>query len=606
MLQIIIQGVYNARTKLQLFPRKKKSMVRTGMSKSVSSAPPWWHLYVPKMYTVLREGYGSRAFRDDFIAALTVAIVAIPLSMALAIASGATPDKGLITVVVAGLLISLLSGNRYQIGGPAGAFVVIVFSIIAAHGYDGLVLATLMAGAMMIVGGLVRLGSWIRYIPQPVVTGFTSGIALIIFSSQIGDLFGLTVRAPGNFIGEWAAYWNARDTFTPAAILISAMSLTIIILLRRFAAKMPGLLLAVGTASIAAWAFRLPVATIGSVFGGIPHTLPSPHWPQVTIARIHELLPSAITIAFLCSLESLLCAVVADGMTGRRHRSNCELVGQGIANFCSALFGGMPATGTIARTATNIRAGAKSPVAGVLHAIIVLLCMMAFAPLASYIPLASLGAVLVLVAWNMSEREKFHMLLRGPRGDSLVLLVTFGLTVFVNLPTAIETGVVMAAILFMHRMAQTVAMQTGMTLSEPEIDDLAFPEGASPQTELPPGIEAFQVQGPLFFGVAAQFIDVLNLIKPPPKVFILRLRLVPMIDSSGVVALEEFIHRCHKLGTKVILSGVRPPLMKILDQMEMTHRIEGITFAESFSAALVKARSLLANDAKKMVHSHGH
>ncbi|HTK84121.1 MAG TPA: SulP family inorganic anion transporter, partial [Patescibacteria group bacterium] len=305
----------------------------------------WWHLYVPKMVTVLREGYGRREFRDDVLAGLTVAIVAIPLSMALAIASGATPDKGLITVVVAGFLISLLSGCRYQIGGPAGAFVVIVFGIIDKQGYDGLVLATLMAGAMMVAGGFARLGDWIKYIPQPVITGFTSGIALIIFSSQIGDLFGLTTgKVPGDVVGKWITYWHGHGTFKPSAVAVSAGSLAIIILLRRYAPKWPALLIAIVIASLAAWALKLPIATIGSVFGGIPNTLPAPHWPVVTWERIQHLFPSALTIAFLSGLESLLCAVVADGMTGRRHRSNCELVGQGVANFASALFGGMPAT----------------------------------------------------------------------------------------------------------------------------------------------------------------------------------------------------------------------------------------------------------------------
>ena len=556
-------------------------------------ASPWWHLYLPKTYTVLKEGYSARAFRDDAVAALTVAIVAIPLSMALAIASGATPDKGLITVVVAGLLISLLGGNRYQVGGPAGAFVVIVFGIIQIHGYDGLVLATLMAGVIMMAAGFARLGTWIKYIPQPVITGFTAGIALIIFSSQIGDLFGLTVKTPGNFIGEWQAYWDARATFTPAALYVAGGSLATIVALRVWFPKLPGFLIAVVAASLAAWALKLPVATIGTAFGGIPDTLPAPHWPAISLARISELLPSAIIIAFLSGLESLLCAVVADGMTGRRHRSNCELVAQGIANFASALFGGLPATGTVARTATNIRAGAKSPLSGIMHALIVLACMMAFAPLASYIPLSSLAAVLVIVAWNMSERDKFHMLLRGPRGDALILVVTFGLTVFVDLPTAVETGVVLGAILFMHRMAQSVEMQTGLDLADREVDDLREPEGASQQTVLPPGVAAFQVRGPLFFGVAAQFIDALNLIQPPPKIFILRLGLVPMIDASGAVALEEFVHRCDKQGTKVVLSGARPALKKILGEMEMSRRIAGVSFAENFPAALNSARALL-------------
>lgn len=559
---------------------------------SLNPAPAmWWHLYVPKMVTVLREGYGKREFRDDIFAGLTVAIVAIPLSMALAIASGATPDKGLITVVVAGFLISLLSGCRYQIGGPAGAFVVIVYGIIDKQGYDGLVLATLMAGAMMVAGGLARLGDWIKYIPQPVITGFTSGIALIIFSSQIGDLFGLTTgKVPGDVVGKWTTYWHAHNTFKLSAFAVSAGSLAIIIALRKYAPKWPALLVAIMVASVAAWALKLPVATIGSVFGGIPSTLPTPHWPLVTWERIRHLFPSAMTIAFLAGLESLLCAVVADGMTGRRHRSNCELVGQGIANFASALFGGMPATGTIARTATNIRAGAKTPVAGVLHAFFVLLCMMAFAPLASYIPLASLAAVLVMVCWNMAEREKFWMLLHGPKGDALVLLVTFGVTVFIDLPTAISTGVILAAVLFMHRMALAVEIQTGLPFVEREIDDIAKPEPKiSPQEQLPPGVGAFQMRGPLFFGVASRLIDAFDLIKPPPKVFIIRMSMVPMIDSSGVVALEEFIHRCHKNGTKVILSGVKPAMMKILLEMEMTDRMEEVTFVPDFQTALAIA-----------------
>lgn len=409
---------------------------------SLTAQKSWWNEFVPKIFTVFQEGYGLRDYRDDFVAGLTVAIVAIPLSMALAIASGLSPDKGLITVIVAGFIISLLSGSRYQIGGPAGAFVVIVYGIVAAHGYDGLVIATLMAGGLLVVAGLLRLGNLIRFIPEPVIVGFTSGIAVIIFTSQIGDLFGLSLgKVPAEFFEKWAAFWHARNTLTLSAVLISAGSLAVIVLLRRFAPKIPSLLVAILMASLTAYFLKLPVATIGSVFGGIPHSIPAPHWPEITSARIYELLPSALVIAFLAGLESLLCAVVADGMTNRRHRSNCELVGQGIANFFSALFGGMPATGTIARTATNIRAGAKSPMAGVFHALFVLLCMLAFAPMASFIPLASLAAVLVMVAWNMAEIGKFHELLKGPRGDAIILLATFLLTVTVDLTIAIPVGV---------------------------------------------------------------------------------------------------------------------------------------------------------------------
>ena len=565
---------------------------------SVPTHTPWWHHFVPQIVSAMRDDYGLRDLRDDVLAGLTVAIVAIPLSMALAIASGLTPDKGLITVVVAGFLISLLGGSRYQIGGPAGAFVVIIYMIIQTHGYDGLVIATLMAGVILMLAALARLGEWIRYIPQPVITGFTAGIAVIIFSSQIGDIFGLTLdKVPGDFIGKWSAFWAARDSLNLSAFYVSAGTLAVIILLRRFAPRAPAFLLAVVLSSLAVYALKVPVATIGSVFGEMPHSIPAPHFPDITLARFYELLPTAFLIAFLAGLESLLCAVVADGMTGRRHRSNAELMAQGIGNFGSALFGGMPATGTIARTATNIRAGGKSPLSGIFHAGLVLLCMMVFAPMASFIPLAGLGAILVIVAWNMSELHQFRMLLRGPRGDALVLIVTFLLTVIVDLAVAIEVGVVLGAMLFMHRMSQTVKLQTGLTLFEDETDDLAAPAAASQdnmQSLLPAGVEAFQIQGPLFFGVSARLIDALNLSTPPPAVFIVRMSQVPMMDSSGALALAEFVKRCRKAGTKVILSGLRPSLIKPLREMNLVADGADIFYTDRFGHALDRARDLIA------------
>lgn len=437
---------------------------------------PLWHLFVPKLITVLREGYGLSDLRSDAIAGLTVAIVALPLAMALAIASGTTPDKGLLTAVIAGFLISALGGSRFQIGGPTGAFVVVVFNVIQQHGYDGLVLATLMAGLILMVSGFARLGTWIKYIPEPVVTGFTAGIAVIIFSSQVKDLLGLSIeKVPAEFIEKWESFWSARDTLNLSAVIVAGVALAVIIGLRRFVPRLPGFLIAVVGASIAVYLLHLPVETIGSKFGGIPDTLPSPVMPSITLARLAELAPSAFTIAFLAGVESLLSAVVADGMTGRRHRSNCELVAQGIANVASAMFGGMPATGAIARTATNIKSGARSPVAGMLHAVFVLLFMLVLAPLAVFVPLASLGAVLVIVAWNMSEVHKFWHLLRAPLGDRVVLILTFGLTVLVDLTVAIEVGVVLAAILFMHRMAEVVSVQQGIQIIEEDVDDFARP-----------------------------------------------------------------------------------------------------------------------------------
>ncbi len=562
-----------------------------------SARSPWWHLYIPKFFTIIKQGYSLKNFRADTISGLTVAIVALPLAMALGIASGASPAEGLITLVVAGLLISALGGSRFQIGGPTGAFVVVIFNVIAQHGYDGLVIATLMAGIILVVAGFARLGTWIKYIPQPVVTGFTSGIAVIIFSSQVKDLFGLQIeKVPGEFFEKWHAFWLARDTFTPESVVISIGALTALVLLKKFAPKLPAFLIAVVGASLAVWLFKMDIPTIGNVFGGIPHNIPAPHWPDITLDKMRLLLPSALTIAFLAGVESLLSAVVADGMTGRRHRSNCELVAQGVANTASALFGGMPATGAIARTATNIRAGAFSPVSGILHAVFVLLFMMFFAPLASYIPLACLAAILVIVAWNMSELDRFRHLMRAPLGDKAVLLITFFLTVAVDLTVAIQVGVVLAAFLFMHRMSQAVEMQTHTSLIENDVDDLTVPNKdiEMQRDRLPEGVEAFQIRGPFFFGVASRLLDVLDHMIDPPKVFILRMRSVPLIDASGDTALEEFINRCRKQGTTVIIAGMQPRCREILHQMGFFDHHSDILEVESFQIALEKAEKIIA------------
>lgn len=564
------------------------------------TSQPVWHFFVPKLYTTLRQGYGITDLRQDAVAGLTVAIVALPLAMALAIASGATPEKGLLTAVVAGFLISALGGSRFQIGGPTGAFVVVVFNVIQQHGYDGLVLATLMAGAMLIVAGLARLGTWIKYIPEPVVTGFTAGIAVIIFSSQIKDLFGLSMaEVPAEFFAKWGAFWDARHTINPANVAVAAASLALIVGLRRYAPKLPGFLIAVAAGALATAALGLPIDTIGSRFGGIPATFPMPELPTVTLARVQELLPSAFTIAFLAGVESLLSAVVADGMTGRRHRSNCELVAQGIANSASALFGGMPATGAIARTATNIRSGAKSPVSGMLHAVFVLVFMLVFAPLANTIPLASLAPVLVIVAWNMSEIDRFRHLMSGPWGDRIVLLLTFGLTVAVDLTVAIEVGVVLAAILFMHRMTEVVAIGTpGQSIIEEDEDDLAgAPRGAySQRAGLPAGVEVFQMRGPLFFGVASRISDVIERIAGSPKVFILRMREVPMIDATGAGKMEEFIDKCRRHGTALIISGLQPQPESVLRGMHVLDGRKDLHLVANFDAATALAHRLTGTD----------
>ena len=421
--------------------------------------PTFAELFTPKLATILREGYTLSNFRADAIAGLTVAIVALPLSMAIAIGSGLSPDKGLYTAIVGGFLISALGGSRFQIGGPAGAFIVLIATIVERHGYDGLVLATLMAGLMMMALGFLRLGAYIKYIPLPVTVGFTAGIAVIIFASQVKELLGLDIAMePAAFLPKLRAIGESIETIKPATVALAIMAIAIILGLRRFYPKWPGLLVAVATAAALSALFNLDVATVGSRFGEVPHTLPAPSLPALDLAKMQAVFPDAVTIALLGAIESLLSAVVADGMTGRKHRSNCELVAQGAANIAAVTFGGMCATGTIARTATNVRAGAYGPVAGILRAVYILLFMLVAAPLVSYLPLAALGAVLAIVAWNMVEKEEFRSLLSASWGDAVVLMATFLLTVFADLTTAIATGVTLGAFLFLHRMAEAGTM----------------------------------------------------------------------------------------------------------------------------------------------------
>lgn len=536
---------------------------------SPASQPSGWRLFVPKLVIALREGYGLGALRADALAGLTVAIVAVPLSMALAIASGVAPERGLVTAVIAGFLISALGGVRHQIGGPAGAFVVLVANIVSREGYDGLVIATLMAGVILILAGLARAGTYIKYIPHPVVTGFTSGIAFLIFTSQVPEVLGLHLTdIPADAIGKWMAVLAHLDQANAATLLLALGALALILALRAWRPALPGFLISIVLASLCTSALSLPVETIGTRFGGIPDALPGPSWPQITWARAVALVPDAFAIAFLAGIESLLCAVVADGMTGRRHRSNVELVAQGVANIASVSFGGIPATGTIARTATNIRAGAHTPIAGMLHAMIVLATMLLLAPLAGYLPLAALGAVLLVVAWNMSEARRVAHLMRAPPGERVLLIATFLLTVLVDLTVAIEVGMVLAAFLFMHRMAQAVEIGMGEKLIQEDLDDFTAARPAViDRAAIPADVEVFQINGPFFFGAAHRLSDVLGQMRRKPRVFILRMGRVPLIDASGVHALQCFIETCGRHGTKVILSGVKPAVGGVIADM---------------------------------------
>ena len=546
-------------------------------------------IYEPKLLTVLRGGYRARDLRRDLVAGLTVAIVALPLAMALAIASGTTPEKGLHTAIVAGFLISFLGGSRVQIGGPTAAFIPVVFAVIEKFGYGGLILCTLLAGCMLIGAGLLRLGVLMKYIPQPVVTGFTAGIAVSIFSSQIKDLFGLHMGAvPAGFFDRWRAYAEHAGTFTPTTVLLAAVSLALILAIRRWRPAWPGFLIAVIAAAVATTLFALPTDTIATRFGGIPAALPAFSMPHIPFERTLEMFPSAFTIAFLAGIESLLSAVVADGMTGGRHRSNGELVAQGVANIGSALFGGLPATGAIARTAVNIRSGGRTPVAGIAHAAFLLIFMLVLAPLMGYVPLAVLAAVLLVVAWQMSDLESFRHLLHGPIGDRAVLLVTFALTVMFDLTVAIEVGLVLAAFLFMHRMSEVVELESQISLIE---DDGDGADDGDQRAQLPPAVEAFRISGPLFFAVANRLDGVLDRLPQPPAVFILRMRLVPLIDASGVTALRQFLDRCERLGTRVILSGLREQPRRILAQMRVVPDGRQLRFADHFAQAIEWARA---------------
>jgi SulP family sulfate permease len=553
-----------------------------------------WQLYVPKLWTVLRRGYAWRDARQDVIAGLTVAVVALPLAMALAIASGTTPERGLHTAIIAGFLISLLGGSRVQIGGPTAAFIPVVFVVIERYGYGGLILCTLLAGLMLIAAGVLRLGTLMKYIPQPVVTGFTAGIAVSIFSSQVKDLLGLRLeKVPAEFLPRWQAYGEHLSTFSPAALTLAVSCVLIIVALRRWRPTWPGFLLVVLAAAVTVAATSLPVETIGSRFGSIPANLPQFHFPHIPFERTAELLPSSFTIAFLAGVESLLSAVVADGMIGGRHRSNCELVAQGVANSASALFGGLPATGAIARTATNVRAGARSPVAGMLHALFLLAFMLLLAPWMRYVPMAALAAVLVVVAWNMAEFNHIKHLLRGPRGDAAVLLVTFVLTVAFDLTIAIEVGVVLAAFLFMHRMAEVVEVDRHVRLIDDDQVDSAPSGDVDQRAALPEGVEAFQISGPLFFAVANRLDDVLDQLITKPKVFVLRMRQVPLMDASGASALRQFLDRAQLRAMRVVLSGVQKQPRAVLASMGVLAHPAIAGLADNFDQAVPLARALV-------------
>lgn len=550
-------------------------------------------MLVPKLLTTMR-GYTRADFAHDLGAGVVVGIVALPLAIAFGIASGATPEAGLVTGIIAGFLISVLGGSRVQIGGPTGAFVVIVYGVIQQYGMDGLIVATLMAGGMLILLGVARLGGAIKFIPYPVTTGFTSGIALIIFSSQVRDFLGLRMSAvPAEFVAKWRSYGANIGSVNPWAVGVGLGALAIILLWPRVSRRVPSPFVALVACTAMVQLLDLPVETIGDRFGQIQAALPAPRLPSVSFEMLGQLSGPAFTIALLAAIESLLSAVVADGMIGSRHRSNMELVAQGVANLASPLFGGLPATGAIARTATNVKNGGRTPVAGIVHAVTLLLIMLFFGRWAALIPMAVLAAILVVVSYHMSEWRRFRAELRAPRSDVAVLLVTFGLTVLVDLTVAVEVGMVLAAFLFMKRMAEV----TNVSLVSREFGDVEEPEGGDPNAavlrEIPEGVDVYEIDGPFFFGAAESFKSAVGNVARRPRVLIIRLRRVPAIDSTGLAALRDVVQQSRREGILVILSDVHSQPVMALTRSEFYEELGEDNVTGNLDDALDRARMYL-------------
>ena len=549
--------------------------------------------FTPVFFEVMKN-YSLALFKKDLFAGITVGIVAVPLALAFAIASGATPSQGIFTAVIAGFFISFLGGSRYQIGGPTGAFVIIIYSIIAQHGYDGLLIATIMAGIILIFLGIARVGSFIKFIPYPVTTGFTAGIGVVIFSSQIKDFLGLTYKeTTPEFIDKWISIFSNLSTINISSAAIGIGTVIIILIIRKMSTNIPSHVVAIVISTAVCFFLGQNVETIGDRFGTINAVFPSFTVPEVTIEKIRALFPAAITIALLAGIESLLSAVVADGMTGSHHKSNTELVGQGVANILSGFFGCIPATGAIARTATNVRAGGITPLAGMIHAVFLCLFILFFSFLIEIIPMAALAGVLLVVSVDMMGIKNMANLFSSPKSDVIVLLTTFILTIVIDLTAAVQVGVVLAALLFMKRMSDVTSMsKMNFDASEETAQDIADPDATS-NKDIPEGVEVYEINGPFFFGVADMLINTLEHIGKTPKVFILRMRNVPAIDATGEHALENFYNTCKKAGTQLVLSGVNPTPYATLKKMHFIEIIGEENITNHIDKALIRTREIL-------------
>ena len=541
-------------------------------------------LYHPKLISVIKEGISKKQLTSDVLAGIVVGIVALPLSIAFAVASGVSPDRGLITAIVAGALISVLGGSRVQIGGPTGAFIVIIVGIVNQYGVDGLMISTLLAGVILIAFGLLKLGNLLKYFPHPLIVGFTSGIALVIFSTQVKDALGIPIeKVPASFIEKWVMYVTMFAHVNYSAIFITILSILLTVFTPRFIKRIPGSLLAILVSTPLVYFLHLPVTTIETFFGEIPHTIQL-HLPTIQFSELHNYITPALTIALLGGIESLLSAVVSDGMIGGHHRSNTELIGQGIANLVTPFFGGIPATGALARTATNVKNGGRTPIAGIIHAITLMLIMLFLGKWAKLIPMSTLAGILIVVSYNMSEWRSFVSILKGPYTEIIVLLTTFALTVFVDLTVAIEIGVVLSALLFMRRMADIGGKEVVNTIDSDIIEDYH---------ELPPTISIFEISGPLFFASARQYSELIEQIGLRGKILILRMRHVNFVDLTAMQNLIATLKTLQHSGVRVLLSGVKPGVLNDFNKSGITNREGENCIFDSFDAAVNKAKALV-------------
>lgn len=551
--------------------------------------------FVPKFLTLLKEEIRKEQLFRDVLSGIIVGIVALPLAIAFAIASGVSPEKGLVTAIVAGFVISLLSGSRVQIGGPTGAFIIIVFGIVQEHGIDGLIIATFMAGFLIIGLGVMRLGNYLKFIPYPLIVGFTSGIAVVIFSTQIKDFFGMKIEnVPADFLEKWLVYFQHLHTINWVAVAIAVGTVIIVLNFYRITTKIPGSLVAIILTTSIVYFFDLPVETIETKFGEIPNKIALPQIPTINFKVIQQLIEPAIAIALLGAIESLLSAVVADGMIGGKHRSNMELIAQGVGNICSGLFGGIPATGAIARTATNVKNGGRTPIAGMVHAVFLLLVMLLFAPVAKLIPLPCLAGILVVVSYHMSEWQHFRDLLKSNQMDIIILLTSFFLTVFFDLILAIEIGLILSSFMFMKQMSEAItinSMQNLFGASDPNEEKL-FEEELK---YIPKDTMLYEINGPLFFGASQKFQEFLTDLKQEPKVLILRMRNVPFIDATALNRLKEFYQKLNERGTIIIISGANRQVKKELFKAGFYSLIGKKNILDNINQAIERAEEIVLN-----------